>query len=92
VTILAAVVPSPPLNVITSNVAGAKTVNISWSLPSNTGGTGVLITAYKILIKQSNGTYSESPANCNGSNPTTISNMYCLMDMSVFTTIPYNLV
>ena len=91
VKILAAVVPTPPLNIITANIAGTTTVNISWSPPTYTGGTGVLITAYKILFKQANGTYSESVANCNGSSSTTISNMYCIVTMSVFTSTPFNL-
>lgn len=48
-TIIAATVPSEPLNVVTSNTL-STTVTVSWDEPNSLGGTGLTITAYQVLV------------------------------------------
>lgn len=64
---------------------------VSFSVPVTTGGTGITITSYKILFKQSDGTYTES-ADCNGSSATVITNLYCTINLSTLTSSPYSLI
>ena len=50
VTIIASSVPSQPLNVATTNNESTTTVTISWDIPNESGGDGILIDAYLIQI------------------------------------------
>lgn len=43
-------VPTPPLNIVTSNSEIATTVTISWDAPVNFGGDGILIDSYLISV------------------------------------------
>lgn len=76
-------------NLPVTAVAGDK-VKISWDL-AYSGGSGIPITAYKILIKRKDGTFIEDLINCNGlTAPLIVTNRECLIPMAVFTT-DYNL-
>ena len=50
ITILASSVPDKPVNVRSQNSNAASTVTISWTEPTNTGGTGVPIDAYIVHL------------------------------------------
>lgn len=51
-------------NVPTTESVGAN-VRISWEAPYS-GGIGVTIESYQVLIKDSEGNFSEDTDNCNG--------------------------
>ena len=63
-------------------------MGITWQQPY---GNSETITAYKILIQQSNGQFSESLAACDGSQEATIAALACNVPMSTLTAAPYNL-
>lgn len=63
-------------------------VYISWT-PLNNNGRDII--EYKIQIVSYDGLYIEDYDNCDGSNPTVITNNYCIIPMSVFLDLPYNL-
>lgn len=60
-------------------------VQISWSEPSDTGGTGVAITSYKIEILLADGSYREDTANCDGTDSTIVAATSCTIPMSTLT-------
>lgn len=90
-SILAATVPSEPLNVASTNSAVDTSVRISWDAPTNSGGTGVVIISYKILLRKKDGTFIEDKTSCDGSLSTTISNRYCDILMAKFLSSTFNL-
>jgi hypothetical protein len=58
-------------------------VTISWTAPENGSDT---IDAYLIKIyNPSTSTYSADTTDCNGSSSTVMTNMYCIIPMSVLT-------
>jgi len=62
---------------------------ISWTQPAINGAT---ITAYKIVIAQSDGTtYTESTTYCDGTDSGILAQKYCLVPMSALTASPYSL-
>jgi hypothetical protein len=65
-------------------------VKISWSDPTT---NGAAITAYKILIRESdNATFSEQTTYCDGTNDAlVIANKYCSIPMSILIASPYSL-
>ena len=67
--------PAAPSEVTLSVLANGK-LHISWSLPSDTGGTGVLITDHVVTIKQKDGAYSESVSLCDGSSEPALTGLY----------------
>lgn len=63
-------------------------MTISWTPPYN-GGTQ--ITAYTILIRESDGvTFTENLSNCDGSDATIITQAYCVVPISVLRDVPYS--
>jgi hypothetical protein len=85
-------VPTDPLNVMTANNVGATTVRVSWDQPLNTGGTGISIEAYKVLLKKQDGTFIEDTTVCDGSTLVVVTNRYCDIEMSTFTGSTFNLI
>lgn len=84
----------------TANSAGSVTskVRIAWTAPSNTGGTGVVITAYKVLVRDSGGSTFVAVPSGSGCEPgtpaamaTIVSNAACEIEMALFWTAPFNL-
>ena len=63
-TVIAATLPDPPL-APTLSVVGSD-VQITWAAPTNTGGTSVAITAYRIEILLTDGTIRQDTVNCDG--------------------------
>lgn len=68
-------------------------VKISWNKPYS-GGLGIPITRYNILIKDSSGNLVEDPINCNGmSDQAIINNNECLIPMETLRDpVKFNLV
>lgn len=64
-------------------------VQISWTVPSTTNSFSV--TAYKILVKDSTGSYLENTQYCDGSGAAIISAMTCFIPMATMTGSSYNL-
>ena len=85
-TIIAATAPSQIISAVTSN----QTTNIfiSWTPPSSNGSP---IIAYRIKIRQSNGTMLENTIDCNGTNSNIISNSSCSIPMTSLINSPYSL-
>ncbi|MCP3681809.1 MAG: fibronectin type III domain-containing protein, partial [bacterium] len=85
-SILAAVIPTQPQSVVTSNESDGS-VKISWNAPSNIGATSnVSILEYQAQVKASDNNYY-SLASCGN-----ISSTSCSISMSTFFKSPYNLV
>jgi len=102
-TIIAASVSSAPTNIETFNTdtdtPATTSVEVSWTAPSDLGGAApVAITAYRILLRHSDGaTFSESPSGsgCNPVSPTDIALVVaansCSIEMSILRGAPFNL-
>lgn len=87
VIITASTVPDVISSAVTTTLIGSD-VKIVWVAPTSNGAT---ITAYQIVILQSDGTtYSES-SYCDGSSSTIVSNMYCNVPITVLRSSPYSL-
>jgi hypothetical protein len=56
-------------------------VKIAWTAPYS-GGSGVAITSYSILIRKHDSTFVSYLPACDGTDATVISNRYCLIPMS----------
>jgi len=67
-------------------------VVVSWTAPSNSGGTGVPISAYQVLFKQSNGVYSTIDLECDGTDPVILAALQCKVEMTTLLASPFNLV
>jgi hypothetical protein len=80
VQILAATIPDSPASITTAN--SADNVLISWIAPVNTGGTGVLITAYKIEILKKDGVTYAISSSCDGSLAGIVAALQCTVPMS----------
>lgn len=64
-------------------------VRIDWTPPY---ANSEPITAYRIIIQQANGVFSEQIEDCDGSDATNIANTYCDIPMTVLRAAPYSLV
>jgi len=81
-TIVAMVVPFQVPSVVTTYYQ--TSVKIDWTAPY-TGGQGIPITSYDILIAKADGSYIRYLPNCDGNSSIVISNTYCLVAMSDIT-------
>jgi hypothetical protein len=76
------------MSAVTTTVVGSN-VQISWSLPTSNGAS---VTAYKIVIAQTGGSiYTETTVYCDGTDPQIISDLQCLVPMTVLSSSPYSL-
>ena len=88
ISALAATVPERPAMVTTLNVG--TSVRIEWSSPYN--GASPII-AYNVQIQAKDFTFHEELTYCNArSDPTVISNRYCVIPMDVLKSSPFSLV
>jgi hypothetical protein len=69
-----------------------KKLRATWNFPSNTGGIGVAIDAYRIKFRQKDGIFKEIIDECDGTKPTIISTRYCDVEMTTFLASTFNLV
>jgi hypothetical protein len=66
----------------------ASTVRVSFSAPANSAAP---IIAYRILVKEASGTFSEEPVNCDGQSQVVIDNLRCDIPLSVLRASPFSL-
>jgi hypothetical protein len=82
-TITAATIPTatsePALSIVGTGV------EISWTEPSDTGGDGIPIVAYKIELLLTDGTYKEDLVDCDGTDSTIVSTLSCSIPMATLT-------
>lgn len=64
-------------------------VKIAWQ--STTADNGSEISAYQVKIQTSDPSVYVTESICDGSEPTTLAQTYCLIPMEFFTAEPYNL-
>jgi hypothetical protein len=86
-TVYAAGLPSQP-STVTTTVMGTN-IRIQFSPPSNIAAP---ILMYKIIIKQSDGQFTETTAHCDGSSTAVKTNYYCDVAITVLRISPYSLV
>jgi hypothetical protein len=86
-TMTAMNVPTTPVSV-TTTMSGTS-VMIAWTAPYS-GGSGITITSYDILIQKSDATFISYSA-CDGTTSTVIANLYCLIPMSDITGTTFGL-
>lgn len=84
--IVAATVPSTPSTPATSIQNNA--VTITWAPPAANGQT---IIGYRIYVQQSDGTYSQSLATCDGSTFNVMVSTSCQITVQTLQAAPYNL-
>jgi hypothetical protein len=70
--------PNTPTNLLTTVVG--PDVLISWDAAVDNGDA---ITSYTIMIKQSDGAFSEQLSHCDGATPSIIANNKCLVPLTV---------
>ena len=87
VTIRASEVPQQP-DIVTTSMVGTY-VRITFQPPADNGED---ITAYQVLIEQSDDQFSEHAADCDASTDPVLTNLYCDVPMNVLRGAPYNLV
>lgn len=88
VSILAAQRPDTP-TAPTTEIYEQYSIKISWVEPF-TGGSP--ITSYLIKIRMVDGiSYQEETANCDGSDPTILSQRFCLVPVATVKNLPYEL-
>ena len=86
--VLAAEVPGIIANTSISIHMGTQ-VKFAWQIPSPNGSP---ISAYKIEVQDSTGTYIEETTTCSGSvDPTITLNAACYVPMATFAAAPFNL-
>ena len=71
----------------TVTVSGIN-VRISWVAPNSNGAD---IFEYEVLIKESDGDFSENTAYCDGSDAAIVTRRYCDIPMSILRLSPYSL-
>lgn len=64
---------------ISSVVVDGTNIKVSWLKPAE---NSAVITAYKILVRKSDGNYIEDLGNCDGSQVAIVSQQYCLIPMT----------
>jgi len=72
-----------------TSVVSGTLVKISWTAPSTDNNYSV--TAYKILIGDSSNSFAEDTSICDGSDSTTMTNMFCWVSMETLAAAPYSL-
>lgn len=72
-----------------TSVVSGTLVKISWTAPSTDNNYSV--TAYKILIGDSSNSFTEDTSICDGSDSTTMTNMFCWVSMETLAAAPYSL-
>ncbi len=78
--------PDAPTNVKTTEAINGVDIEITWNAANNNGDT---VTAYRVMIKQLNGTFSESSA-CNATSDTTLRDARnCTVSMATLRITPY---
>lgn len=90
-TILAATVPAKP-SAPTVSYPSASTYRVTFTDPSDTGGSGVAISDYTIELKAKSGAFSEYLTTCDGSSSSVKTNKYCEVAIGVLTGSDFNLV
>jgi hypothetical protein len=78
VAVLAASTPSQMEAPFTSIDAATGKLKISWTQPDTRGSS---ITAYKIEVRNSLGSWIENTSQCNGAINPVLSNRYCMINM-----------
>jgi hypothetical protein len=63
----------------------------TWIAPSYNGGTNVIITSYRVKFMQSNGIFTEIPAECDGTQASVITALQCQVHMTTLLAAPFNL-
>ena len=91
VSILAATIPDQP-NPLSISVLTNGDLQISWAEPSNTGGSGVLITDHIVKIKAKDGNYYEDTSLWDGSIEPALSTLLCEFRFSGLLISPFLLV
>lgn len=91
IQILAATIPDQP-NAVSISVLTNGDLQISWSEPTNTGGSGVLIVDHVVEIKSKDGNYYEDTSLCDGSTEPSLSSLACEFRFSGLLLSPYLLV
>ena len=86
-TMLCAFVPDSPTTITTANVNDK--VSVSWNEPVTNGSP---ITAYKIIIKQKDQTYTQESIECVPINPALIASRLCSIALTTLKASPYNLI
>ena len=81
-TIVAMVEPFQVASVVTTYYQ--TSIKIDWIAPYS-GGQGIPITSYDILITKADGSTVRYLPNCDGNSSTVISNTYCLVPMTDIT-------
>jgi hypothetical protein len=92
VSVLAATVPSP-MNPPTVSAVSAHTslqYRVSVIAP-HSGGAGVAIDAYEVTFLAQGGATYAAVAECDGSSPTFLSNLYCDVDLASLAIAPFSL-
>jgi len=79
-TTYAAIVPAQLAAPVTS--VDGTSVKVEWGTADD---GGVAVTAYKILLKNSGGSWVEELTSCDGSDPTIVTNRYCHIPMTTLT-------
>ena len=80
---------SQQMQTVITSVSGQVNVRITWLQPYD---NSEIITAYKILIQQSNRVFSEQLASCDGSQSTIMTQLYCDIPMATLSSAPYSLI
>jgi titin len=82
-TVVAATVPHGPGEpALTIDVTE---VEITWSAPTNTGGTGIPILSYVVELRLRDGATYLEPSTCDGSDPVILAALSCRISMSSLT-------
>lgn len=76
------------MTAVTTSIVDSVNVRVSWAKPYE---NSEAIDAYKILILQSNGIYSELLEYCDGSSAVIILQEYCDIPMASLRAVPYSL-
>jgi hypothetical protein len=92
VTVLAATVPSQmnPPEVSAVSAYSSLQYRVTITAP-HSGGVAVAIDAYGVLFKWSDGSGDSELAECDGSSPDVLTNLYCDVSLSSLTASPFNL-
>ena len=89
--ILAATIPDQPSPVSISVLTNGD-LQISWTEPTNTGGSGVLITDHIVEIKSKDGNYYEDNSLWDGSIDPSLTSLICEFRFSGLLLLPFRLV
>jgi hypothetical protein len=82
-TIVAASLPDPPPEPALSIVGTG--VEITWSPPTDTGGDGIAVTAYRVEVRLNSGAFQEDLVACDGTEAAIVASASCTIPMSTLT-------